>query len=75
MNEQRHTLDKQLTVRQIVEEEKKIMEDRFKEDIERLQKASVTQMKGLEHETIYIKNKNAKDQRVLIEKEAALLEQ
>lgn len=36
MNEQRHTLDKQLTVRQIVEEEKKIMEDRFKEDIERL---------------------------------------
>ena len=49
MNEQRHTLDKQLTVRQIVEEEKKIMEDRFKEDIERLQKASVTQMKGLEH--------------------------
>jgi len=25
-----------MTVRQIVEEEKKIMEDRFKEDIERL---------------------------------------
>lgn len=75
MNEQRHTLDKQLTVRQIVEEEKKIMEDRFKEDIERLQKASVTQMKGLEHETISIKNKNEKFQRLLIEKEAALLEQ
>jgi hypothetical protein len=34
-------MDKQLTVRQIVEEEKKIMEDRFREDIERLQKASV----------------------------------
>ena len=51
------------------------MEDRFKEDIERLQKASVTQMKGLEHETISIKNKNEKFQRLLIEKEAALLEQ
>ena len=68
-------MDKQLTVRQIVEEEKKIMEDRFKEDIERLQKASVQQMKGVEHETIAIKNKNEKLQRLLIEKEATLLEQ
>jgi hypothetical protein len=64
-----------MTVRQIVEEEKKIMEDRFKEDIERLQKASVQQMKGIEHDTISIKNKNEKLQRLLIEKEAALLEQ
>ena len=51
------------------------MEDRFKDDIERLQKASVSQMKGLEHETISIKNKNEKYQRLLIEKEATLLEQ
>jgi hypothetical protein len=32
-------------------------------------------MKDLEHETISIKNKNEKFQRLLIEKEAALLEQ
>ena len=63
-----------MTVRQIVDEEKKIIEDRYREDIERLQKASVQQMKGLEHETIAIKNKNEKLQRLLIEKEAALLD-
>ena len=63
-----------MTVRQIVEEEKKIMEDRYREDIEKLQKASVQQIKGLEHETIGIKNKNEKLQRLLIEKEAALLD-
>jgi hypothetical protein len=31
-------------------------------------------MKGLEHETVSIKNKNEKLQRLIIEKEAALLE-
>lgn len=31
-------------------------------------------MKGLEHQTVAVKNKNEKLQRVLIEKEASLLE-
>lgn len=73
-NEHKHNLDKQMTVRQIVEEEKKIMEERFKQDMDRLQKTTITQMKGLEHETVGVKNKNEKLQRLIIEKEAALLE-
>jgi hypothetical protein len=50
-------MDKQLTVREIVEEEKRLLEARYKEDIDRLQKASVQQMKGVEHETVSVKNK------------------
>lgn len=42
--------------------------------MERAQKAALTQMRGLEQSTIAIKNKNEKLQRVLIEKEASLLE-
>ena len=74
LNDQLHNADKRLTVREIVQEEKKILEDRFKEDYTRLQKATLTQMKGLEHQQVAIKNKNEKLQRVLIEKEASLLE-
>ena len=74
LNDQLHNADKRLTVREIVQEEKKILEDRFKEDYTRLQKATITQMKGLEHQQVAIKNKNEKLQRVLIEKEASLLE-
>lgn len=50
------------------------MQERCKEDMERAQKAALTQMRGLEQSTIAIKNKNEKLQRVLIEKEASLLE-
>jgi hypothetical protein len=50
LNDQLHNADKRLTVREIVQEEKKILEDRFKEDYTRLQKATLTQMKGFEHQ-------------------------
>ena len=60
LNDQLHNADKRLTVREIVQEEKKILEDRFKEDYTRLQKATLTQMKGLEHQQVAIKNKNEK---------------
>jgi hypothetical protein len=73
-NEQRHNLDKQMTVKQIVDEEKRIIQDRAKEDIDRIQQATLQQMKGLEQHSYVIKNKNEKLQRVLIEKEASLLE-
>jgi len=36
VREQRYQLDKELTVKQIVDEEKKFIEDRLKQDIDRL---------------------------------------
>lgn len=74
VNEQKHQLDKHLTVKQIVEDEKKIIQDRCREDLERMQHATLSQMRELEQTTIAVKNKNEKLQRVLIEKEASLLE-
>ena len=67
-------MDKQLSVKQIVDDEKRIIHERFQEDMTRMQKATVDQMKGLERETVSVKNKNEKLQRLLIEKEATLLE-
>jgi len=49
-----------MTVRDIVEEEKRILEDRYKTDFNRLQQATLNQMKGLEHQTVAVKNKNEK---------------
>lgn len=61
-------------MKQIVEDEKKIIQDRCREDLERMQQATLSQMRELEQTTIAVKNKNEKLQRVLIEKEASLLE-
>ena len=74
VNEQKHQLDKHLTVKQIVEDEKRIIQDRCREDLERMQQATLSQMRELEQTTIAVKNKNEKLQRVLVEKEASLLE-
>lgn len=61
-------------MKQIVEDEKKIIQDRCREDLERMQHATLSQMRELEQTTIAVKNKNEKLQRVLIEKEASLLD-
>ena len=74
MREQRFNLDKELTVKQIVEEEKQFIADRFKKDIDQLQANSMKQVQTLEQKTTAVKNKNEKLQRVLVEKEATLLE-
>eukprot|EP00347_Sterkiella_histriomuscorum_P009212 403342098 len=74
IREQRYNLDKEMTVKQIVDEEKKFIQDRFKTDIDRLQATSMKQVQTLEQQTINVKNKNEKLQRVLVEKEATLLE-
>jgi len=74
VREQRYHLDKEMTVKQIVEEEKKLIQDRFKDDIERLQTHNMKQVQTLEQQTVAVKNKNEKLQRVLVEKEATLLE-
>ena len=63
-----------MTVKQIVDDEKRIIQDRFKEDIDRIQQANVSQIRGLEQHSVAVKNKNEKLYRVLIEKEASLLE-
>lgn len=63
-----------MTVKQIVDEEKRILQDRFKTDMERQQQTTLNQIRGLEQQTAAVKNKNEKLQRVLIEKEASLLE-
>jgi hypothetical protein len=74
INEQKHALDKQMTVKQIVEDEKRIIQERCREDLDRMQQATLSQMRDMEQTTIAVKNKNEKLQRVLIEKEATLLE-
>ena len=48
IREQRYNLDKEMTVKQIVDEEKKIIQDRFKNDIDRLQATSMKQVQTLE---------------------------
>jgi hypothetical protein len=53
VRDQMHTLDKNMTVKQIVDDERKLLADRFQTDIDRM------------------KNTNM---RVLVEKEATLLE-
>ena len=73
-NEHRHNIDKQMTVKQIVDDEKRIIHDRFKEDMDRAKHANLTQVRGLEQTAATVKNKNEKLQRVLVEKEATLLE-
>ena len=74
VREQRYKLDKEMTVKQIVEEEKQIIQERFKDDVERLQTANMKQVQALEQHAAAAKNKSEKLQRVLVEKEAALLE-
>lgn len=72
--DKRHALDKEMTVKQIVEDEKKIIEDRFRTDIDRMQTTQMKQMQTLESQAVQVKNKNEKLQRVLVEKESSLLE-
>jgi len=42
--EQKHELDKQLSVQRIVQEEKKLMEDRFRQDIDKMQTQTAKQI-------------------------------
>ena len=63
-----------MTVKQIVDDERKLIADRFQTDIDRMKNTNMKQVQTLEHQTASVKNKNEKLQRVLVEKEASLLE-
>lgn len=69
-----NSIDKEMSVKQIVNDEKKILENRFKTDIERMNTTQMRQVQTLETTTAQAKNKNEKLQRVLVEKESTLLE-
>lgn len=53
-------MEKQLSVKQIIDEEKRIVQDRFQEDMKRVQESALQQMRGLEQQTFAVKNKNEK---------------
>lgn len=53
-------MEKQLSVKQIIDEEKRIVQERFHDDMKRVQDAALQQMRGLEQQTAAVKNKNEK---------------
>ena len=74
IREQRLNVDKNMTVKEIVQEEKKVMHDKFQQDVERLQTVNMKQLQTLDKQATKVQSKNEKLQRVLVEKEATLLD-
>lgn len=66
-------LEKELSIRQIVEDEKKILEARHKKDIEELKIKRERDVYGMALQGNEFKTKNEELQRVLIDKENELL--
>jgi hypothetical protein len=65
--------DKEISIKQIVEDERKLLEDRFKREIDRLKAAhelEKNQLSDAEHNT---KNRGDKLQRAVVDKESDLL--
>ena len=65
--------DKEISIKQIVEDERKIIEDRFRKDLQNLKDENEKGLKMMLKDGADTKNKNEKLQRVLIDKENDLL--
>jgi chromosome segregation ATPase len=72
--EQKVLLDKQLTVKEIVSDERNILNERWQHDMEVQQTQNAKQVQSLERNAHSAKNKSEQLQRVLLEKEATLLQ-
>ena len=65
--------DKEISIKQIVEDERRIIESRFKKDLQKAREENQTHLKKLFDESNSVKNKNEQLQRVLVDKENDLL--
>ena len=70
---QNQSRDKEITIRQIVEDERKLLDDRFQGDLHRIREEKDFQLKKLSEEGISNKTQNQKLQRLVIEKENELI--
>ena len=65
--------EKEISIRQIVEDERRIIEDRFKKDLMELKMNNQREVRQVQSQGTNIRMKNEKLQRVLIDKENDLL--
>ena len=66
-------MDKEISIRQIVEDEREIIENRFKKDIQQMKDQNQKDLRDIASQGTNIRNKNEKLQRVLIDKETEVL--
>ena len=68
-----HQHEKEISIKQIVEDERKLLDGRYKKDLEQLRNHNEQERKKLEENGLNTRNKNEKLQRVLVDKENDLL--
>lgn len=65
--------DKEISIKQIVEDERRLLEERYKKEIERVKSAGDLEKKKLVDADLHTKNRNDKLQRAVVDKEGELL--
>ena len=74
MREQEHRREKEITITDIVREERKIIEDRYHQELDRLRSETQVLVSREQRDLIAVKNKNEKISRQVLDKEQKILD-
>ena len=73
-NNRNHFIDKQMSVKYIIEQERQFMRDRYNQDLRSLAEHNQHTVQTTEATTAIVKNKNERLQKGILEKEQSVLE-